>query len=320
MKGISNFINDAIEQKKFEYLKTTMETENLGFSLKNNIILKTLLCTIDEYDQNYFFLMHYYPSVLSSYDKIIKNFSDLSKKLDLSDSLDVCILFSYLLWNGYFSVDKKLCDSSKDNLEIFDFFSLEIMSGQGVCLHFSYLFKDFLQACGYDSAILLSWLKKVDYHKIYFPDITRQMNQEHDKEIIIARFLKELFKYIGGNHAFNLINDHENLYIYDSTNLLYIPLSDCVGSKIQGEFIKGVVHPNFSYAFNLEYSSIKTLDLYHQKKKESCYSLDEYEVKSKKLLEKFGDFQNLFEDSYHESVDDILMVSDGVKKLKKSIF
>lgn len=321
MKGVNNFISDTVYQKKFEYLKKVLENENFGFSIKNNFILKSLIDSKIEYEHNYYFFLHYYPELLSSYDKIIVNFASLVGQLELKDGLDISILFSYLLWNGYFSADQKIDYCGINNLNRFDFFGLEVMGGQGTCLHFSCLFKDFLNACGYDSAILLNHITKIE-HEIYSPNIVRNIKEEKESETINEKILKKIIGFLSGNHAFNLVNDFGNLYIYDVTNLLYIPISDCndIGSRIRGEFVQGILHPNFSYTFNLDRSSIRTLDLFHQKERGSYYSMDEYQGKSEKLMEDFANYQDLFQDSYRKSVDDISVVSDGVKRLKRSIF
>ena len=193
------------------------------------------------------------------------------------------------------------------------------MGGQGCCVHFSALLKDFLRACGYDSAILLNHLEKVDYTHIYFPNIQRKRENTSKVKPFLSKTFTKLWGYAIGNHAFNLINDSGNLSIYDATNLLYIPISDCTDDRIVGKFVHGKLHPNFSYIFNLEKESIQTLDLFHIGERGSYFDWIEYERKSEELLKRFGNNQDLLLSSYQDSCDDIAIVSDGIKKLKKLV-
>ena len=319
MKNRNDFIYDIISQKKFEHLKKMMQEEQLSVFFKDNCIVKMLIDSKKEYEYNYYVFVHYYPEILSSYDKVIENFSVLSQQFGLSDALETSILFSYLLWNGYFSYGRDLHYCGINNLNRFDFFGLEVMAGQGCCTHFSYLLKDFLDVCGYDSAVLLNYMKRIDYSSIYLPDIDRKRIICGEKENIRDKFFRKISTKMSGNHAFNLINDSGNLSIYDATNLLYIPISDCVGYKVNGQFAQGTLHPDFSYIFNLEEGAIKTLDLFHNKERGSYFDLKEYEMKSEKLLKMFRNNQDLLLDSYQASSNDITVVSDGIKKIKKLV-
>lgn len=319
MEDKNEFFSNIIAQERFLRFKETLEKEQFDFSLKNNLILKFLLEAKKDYERNSFIFYYNYFDVLVSYDRIIKNFSTLKSKLELNDALDISILFSYLLWNGYFSSEKKLHYCSSKNLNKIGFLGLEVMEGQGCCLHFSALLKDFLRACGYDSAILLNHLEKVDYTHIYFPNIQRKKeNISKDKPFLSKTFTK-LCVYVMGDHAFNLINDSGNLSIYDATNLLYVPISDCTDGRIVGKFVHGKLYPNFSYIFNLEKEAIQTLDLFHIGERGSYFDWIEYERKSEELLKRFGNNQDLLLSSYQDSCDDISIVSNGVKKFKKLV-
>ena len=48
-----------------------------------------------------------YSQVLIEYRKILENYKKLAEELKVNDSLNLSHLFSYLLWNGYFSVTKE---------------------------------------------------------------------------------------------------------------------------------------------------------------------------------------------------------------------
>ena len=124
MKNRNDFIYDIISQKKFEHLKKMMQEEQLSVFFKDNCIVKMLIDSKKEYEYNYYVFVHYYPEILSSYDKVIENFSVLSQQFGLSDALETSILFSYLLWNGYFSYGRDLHYCGINNLNRFDFFGL----------------------------------------------------------------------------------------------------------------------------------------------------------------------------------------------------
>lgn len=48
-----------------------------------------------------------YSQVLIEYRKILENYKKLAEELKVNDSLNLSHLFSYLLWNEYFSVTKE---------------------------------------------------------------------------------------------------------------------------------------------------------------------------------------------------------------------
>ena len=287
---MNSSIKDIMNQQKFKYLKRTLEAKKGGLSLKNNLILELIERTKNEKYLN----------------KIL---------LDLNYPLEISLLFSYLLWNGYFSSSHNLCYCNKNNLNEPEFLSFEVMSGQGTCVHFSYLLKDFLKNCKYSNAILINQLKNIDYPNIYFPDIKRNAILAEEKAPQ-NKILSKLLETIIGNHAFNLINDCGNLFIYDVTNLLYIPITDCTYSKIKGEDIQGTLHPDFSYIFNLDDSSIQTMDFFYQKERGFYYNKDEYKMKSQELLTKLNDNQDILNDCYQESYEDIKIASNVARRIK----
>lgn len=158
-----------------------------------------------------------YSDIMYSYNSILQNMTILSKELNLENSLELCLLFSYLLWNGYLSKNKEYVFSDKEIKRIQGLFFADIINGRGVCLNNSEMLKDFLNLNEYTSSMLMNHynpLAKINYRI----DLTRKKDDK--KELLIITLIEELIRRRKANHVYNLIEDNNKLYIFDSTNML----------------------------------------------------------------------------------------------------
>ena len=101
---------------------------------------------------------------MENYNELLSKMSSLSKELNFQNSLELNILFSYLLWNGYLSKDKEYKFSSNDKKNIPGLFFSDIMDGRGVCLNNTEMLKDFLVFNGYSSAIVQNYYNHKNFH------------------------------------------------------------------------------------------------------------------------------------------------------------
>ena len=81
---------------------------------------------------------------LEIYKEILLSTKKLANELNLTNSLELCVLYTYLLWNGYFSKDKQLKYQTVGTNCIPGTYPYTIMSGGGVCLNFSEMLTDFI--------------------------------------------------------------------------------------------------------------------------------------------------------------------------------
>lgn len=264
-------------------------------------------------------LKDYFNYSQQNYKNILKKFSTLVNELKLTNSLEISILFTYLMWNGYFSKDQEFNYQIEKRALIDGMYSYDIMNGNGVCLNFSDMLKDILIECGYNSSILLNKIKNIkEMKKFYVPEIERNIVKSNN---VITKVMPLVFKPIinkVGNHAFNLIEENGKLYIYDATNLLFLELNNTIVANIlagNGDF---KLTPYFSYLFNgsKERAALDTLHTIDDFK--SPYSRKDYIITSENCVELFNKNNDLFKAYYWDIYNDITRVADSVEDYKEN--
>lgn len=223
-----------------------------------------------------------YSELLIDYKEILEKTYTLSKELKLKNSLELSILFSHLLWNGYFSENKQFQFQKDGRKHIRGLYSLDIMKGIGVCLDISDIHKNFLNVCGFDSIIINNGRYKL--------------------------FGKNEF----GNHASTLIKENDKFYIYDVTNSTMLKIKNCCNAKsIKGKRYK--LYLCDSYYINTGESEYKLLKEFKEVKDFSCpYCKEDYTNTKLRCSDLFDQNSNLLLD-YHFSTKD--NVDSIVKKL-----
>ena len=205
-----------------------------------------------------------YKESLISYDKVLKNYSDLSRKLNINSSLELSHLFTYMLWNGYYSVTKKHTYKMQDRLLIPGLFSFDAIKGQGVCLAYASLLHDYLTVCDKKSSVLECKVptKKNSISFNYHPEIERNSKNNLSSRIsniIFSPFIKIVTNKVG-NHAVTLIEENEKLFIYDPTNLYVLNITNSDIATIingKGDF---ELKPFSTLIFTSDIDSIEVLE------------------------------------------------------------
>lgn len=162
-----------------------------------------------------------------NYIEILQKTKKLAQELNLKNSLEIANLYTYLLWNGYFSRNKSLVYKSDDRLMVDGYYSLDIMNGYGVCLNFSDMLTDLINQCDYSAAILINKLGKPK--REYMPKIERPMTKS--KKNVQDIFVAPIVTSVIGNHAFTLIKEQKGMYIYDATNLMALNIKNKFKAK-----------------------------------------------------------------------------------------
>lgn len=304
------------EPKKEKILEIVMEIDDkfykkylkqLCAAIAHNVFEKEIQKT-----QNFFQQCEYH------FDNILNNFKVLSQELKLENSLELSLLYTYLLWNGYFSKNNEFNYEMQNRALILGRFSYDIMNGNGVCLNFSEMLTHILNKCGYHSCILTN--KAIDPKKIkndYIPSINRQIKKPDALNKFLPLMLKPIVNKIG-NHAFNLIEENGKLFIYDATNLIFLEVKNKDLANLlvgQGEF---KLSTEYSYVLNSN-KDYKTLDLlYEMKEFISPYSRKDYIVTSENSIELFDKNKQLLKDYHSQINNDILKISETVEDYKKN--
>lgn len=263
-------------------------------------------------------------NTVENYKEILKNTKELALELKLSNSLEICNLYTYLLWNGYFSKDKELKYQTYDRLLLPGMYSRDIMNGIGVCLNFSDMLADFINEFDcYSSASLMNKMNK-GFERHYKVDIERKIVPEKFYRKLKSYLIKPITKKTG-NHAYNLICEKGKIYIYDSTNLCISKLNNKFESSLLAGNGTSDIKPYLSYWINNSDKSIKTLDLIHTTQEfVSPYTHKNFIKAWEECLELFKQNISLLADFHDEINSNIINIcNDNViakELIKKSKF
>ncbi len=254
-------------------------------------------------------------SSMFHYNEILRKYAVLAKKIGLDNSLEICILFTYLLWNGYFSITKSNVYNDNNLASIQGAFSFDIMTGKGVCLNFSSMLRDFLIECGYNAANLLN-INNENRKINYRPPIKRKYvkNKTTDKLTSYSLISKIKSKKYG-NHVFTLIKEGKYVYAYDPTNLLLLNIKNINVAKLvngEGTF---KLKPYISHANNLPIESRRLLKrFYNMSRFENPYCEEYFSEMFDDLVNHLDRNKKILEKYYEWSLENIKVVAGTAKE------
>jgi len=287
---------DAFNQLPVEFQTSYSEEQLLGYE-------KDLAEFMTEFHKNYY--KYNYAETLKKYRTILKIYSKLADELQIKTSLENAHLLTYLLWNGYLSKDHRYY-FDKNRKCLIGGLALTIMNGAGVCLNNSELLKDFLLERDFPTATVVNYAPNSS-NKNYRNPVKKNIAQS------IQSILSPVADQLLGNHAFNLIHDQGQFYIYDSTQLT---LLNCDNRKnatvIDGQSSYKLIIPN---AFLLNITSNKSLavinDYYNDEYSTCPYGNGAFMTSWARCASKINRNQSLLADCYQEArpmIDDIAKV------------
>ena len=281
--------------------------------LKGKYHIYMLFIGINSNQKSYEKFIEENKDIYNHYNEILKKCSNLSKGLNLKNSLEISILFTYLLWNGFYSNTKSNAYQKGKRYNVEGLESLDIMRGIGVCMNHSTMLRDLLITNGYPSSNVANFLQTMD--RGYKPEIKRTINESSFESKVISKILLPIAKR-SGNHAFTLIYDN-GLYIYDSTNVATFCLSDIYSAHyMQGEGTS-VLKPFFSYFANPTSKHNKALDKLHTSSVlTSPYTGEDFISSFESCTHLFNRNIKLLNDYYDETKDDITFVAERLETTK----
>ena len=322
-KSVAEYIMEAIEKKEQEveaikymtpkekefaifkifYNSNDKEKQKLLYELfKKNILMLHKITSIRKMaeEAEYYMQIAWFNrhdaciKIIYAYKKLLNKMSILAKELNMNNSLELSILYSYLLWNGYLSkTHKHEYKENEDNIFLGMQFT-DISNGIGVCRNYSEMLKDFLNYSGFNSIILSN----------YF-----------DEEKVINKMLKSRSQK--SNHAFNLIDD-KGLYIYDSTNqALYNLTRQNSVLLAKGEYkSKAILRLYRSYGLCSSKHDEDLLDrLFYEQDFISPYDKSDLISIRDVSIELLTSNVSLLEDFYSDAKPNIISISDETKKI-----
>ena len=247
--------------------------------------------------------------IMLSYNELLKNIATLLKELHAKTSLDIPILFSYLLWNGYLSKNKTYKFERRNKKNIPGLLFADITDGRGVCLNNTEMLKDILSECGYKSCTMANHM--TDFMK--FDNILSiKTTAIYEKDNIIKKIMN-IGKH---NHAFNLIEEDNRLYIYDSTNLSLYNITNAKYANIINGRGKNLLFPYISYFFCLNEEEESILDkLLLMKDFQLFYTKEDYIRIGEENIDTIRNNIHLIEDFYDESHKNLEYISEETNKI-----
>lgn len=240
-----------------------------------------------------------YKIAASNYEKIVKKMNILAKELNLSNSLEISFLFSYLLYNGYFSITADHKFRIENRLVIPEYFCFDLFHGGGVCLNSSDMLTDILVDAGYQASVIFNVMGN-DLTKDYKSNIEVQCEKPKLGTKIGNLFSGFSYKKVG-NHACTLIIERDKPYIFDSTN---ITMFKCVNNKEavhslgMGKLVLKPYVSCFLASDDMNYEAIKNLCL--RDDYSSPYTRKDFIFTSEECIEKFNSNQNVINDFREE--------------------
>jgi len=253
----------------------------------------------------------------NEYIKILKKTTTLAKELKLQNSLEFSVLYTYLLWNGYFSKYKHLKFKSEDRKSIIGMYPLDIMSGIGVCINFSTMLRDFLNESGFNCASIVN-VYNHNIHPTYLPNIERHICDTKISTDILRKFSKIIsLPCTKGNHIFNLIKEEEKFYIYDPSNLLLLQVESIYDCKLINGIGKIKLNPYYSYSFNYFKNETKVLNSFIKSDSYvSPYNKDTYQSTTRNCIYNFKNNESLLSDYYDSAKENIDYIADKLSLIK----
>ena len=258
--------------------------------------------------ENTYNLKTQYKTSIECYNNLLNRYKILSKELKINSALELSIMISYLLWNGYFSITKEHKYSMKDRLYLTPL-PFDIFKGRGVCLEYSIFLRDFLLKCNKEAAIIGCKISKSTIKKTYTPPIKRNIKNSKINEFLYNVLCLVSSNLINayGNHEITLIKDGEKIFAYDLTNLLVFNLDNNIAQAVNGI---GNMEVKPAQSFIIDPSNDKSNIIEKLYDKNSCLKVSEKELKYsfEKIKSILNENKNILKDMYYFAYKDIYTI------------
>lgn len=216
-------------------LKDTFDYSKFGDFAK--LYMKILTIAVINSNQKAF--NNEFANEIKLYKNILATYKGIAEELKLSTALELSYFYTYLLWNGYFSITQKHNYDLKDRKANLSFLAADVLNGKGVCLEYSALLNDFLKACNKESLLMFCYVseQKGEIKFDYIPNIKTNISKESSKQLRLMAPIRKNFPLIKklGNHAVTVINEDGEQFVFDATNLSVLNIEDnLIASMING--------------------------------------------------------------------------------------
>lgn len=179
------------------------------------------------------------------YNEFIKSYNKLNKVFDFNDPIQIYVMYNYLLYKGYLSINKNFEFTKEYAKDIKNLYGSEIITGHGVCRHISSMLVDIYNDYGIKSAKLSVYVSdkivcnKSEFKNYMYSYLNNQLNNLYKKNNIdeykkmaiyknydiLSDFMDnyeiiedEKLLNMSSNHAITVALNKGKYYMLDPTN------------------------------------------------------------------------------------------------------
>lgn len=251
-----------------------------------------------------------------SYFDIVEKISKLIKELNISSIEKMSIIITYLIWNGYLSLNKDFVFQNEDRINKLLLLGLDVINGKGVCLNIASILKDILCSMERDAHLITcritnGMISKKDNLKF---NIDRNKSQKHN---IITEVIGDILPL--ANHAVvSVSNEDGKHFIIDPTNLRFMNYTSLLKAAYLGNTRECSIYPFSLYFLEMLTKEEMTkyfLDTYHSKnvlnEEEALKYIEQASATCEKNKALFDDFHDEVHDEIENTVKCLRMENKG---------
>ena len=193
----------------------------LGFDLFKNAITIIKLFKEDSNDFNNY--LEYY-ELKKVYVEVLNEIVKFMKKNKCGCPMEFFAMYSYLVRNGYLSLDKKFCYDIDVKNDVFSLRGINVIVGSGVCRHITSMLTDILVGANYDAENVDMNINDFIQINFFFDDflynkknydLEANFNVGFNKVNFFSDWINNCYFY---NHMATFVKDNTTSYIMDPTN------------------------------------------------------------------------------------------------------
>ena len=192
----------------------------LGFDLFKNVIT---IRNLSKEDSNYFNNSLEYYELKKVYVEVLDEIVKFMKKNKCKCPMEFFAMYSYLVRNGYLSLDKKFCYDIDVKNDVFSLRGINVIEGRGVCSHITSMLTDILVGANYGAENVNMNINDFIQMNFSFDDFLGDKgiyNVEDNfstgnKVNFFSNLINNIYSY---NHMATFVKDNTTSYIMDPTN------------------------------------------------------------------------------------------------------
>ena len=294
---------------------------NAGIPIKNEKDIEKIieLKKLHQYKKD--LSKYFIGDCIPNYEAIIRKTAELFAELDITNTIEVCNMFSYMLYSGLFSRNHKYTykpNSKKSTVAQYDY-GMTIMDQTGVCLNTVFLLDDVLKELGEYGEMMTVWtMGGTLNYKTPVPRGNSENIFDRIGEFIQYKIQKS--SKIEANHICEIIEYNDDYYMYDPTCMCIYSLDGTFESSVLNGTKKVSIRPYNALIMNDE-ENISEVLRHYKGIITSCKS-DEDRAKIEKItlqlfkksLQMFNSNKNLIEDFHADIRQNIDRVSEFLNR------